>query len=404
LETGSVCLVGRASTVGAIRDILGRISVSPFRVTLTFVKKKTPSRVSISAIAEAAGISKAAAGYALQNKPEVSRATRHRVLRIARRMGYAPDPRLASWMIRVRETKAKDLLPIAWLNVHTEEDAWHRYTFLSPYLEGARERSLQLGYHLEEFWLRQPGMTLPRISQILYQRGIEGAIVTNHLRHFRFDWDHLAGVSLEGGLLAPRLSRVMSDNLFNLQLALKMVKRAGYRRIGICLNDALDGASMHACRAAAYYFQMTLPKSDQIEPLFYSWAGRRPLENEESSEKIVAWIRYHRPEAIVGYHNQLIQFVEKAGYRVPAEIGVVHLATDDDVSDWAGIYSNKRAVGTMATEWVVSLIQNRQFGVPKTASYTAVQGTWHPGRTLLIPKPKSPSRLSVRTSSIKSRN
>jgi hypothetical protein len=46
------------------------------------------------------------------------------------------------------------------------------------YLQGARERCRQLGYRLEEIWANEPDMTMRRLSQILYQRSIEGVVVT----------------------------------------------------------------------------------------------------------------------------------------------------------------------------------------------------------------------------------
>ena len=99
-------------------------------------------------------------------------------------------------------------------------------------------------------------------------------------------------------------------------------------------------------------------------------------------------LRQHKPDVVIGLDNRLVQWVEAAGMRVPEDIGVVHLATDDDVSDWAGICGNKREMGAAAAEWVISLMKNRQFGIPKSAMEIGVRGTWHPGRTLLIPKPR----------------
>ncbi len=159
------------------------------------MKKKKSSRVSIRDVARAAGISKSTASYALRNHPGINKATRERVLRIAKRIGYIPDARIASWMASVRDAKSKDLLPIAWLNTHSmedEEDVWRRHKFLSPWLEGARDRCRQLGYRLDEIWTHQPGMTMRRVSQILYQRGIEGVIVTFPARHIHLQWDRLA--------------------------------------------------------------------------------------------------------------------------------------------------------------------------------------------------------------------
>ena len=60
---------------------------------------------------------------------------------------------------------------------------------------------------------------------------------------------------------------------------------------------------------------------------------------------------------VVGLDNYLVRWLNEAGYRVPEEIGIVHLALDDDVIDWAGIHSNKREIGATAVELVISSLQ-----------------------------------------------
>jgi LacI family transcriptional regulator len=334
--------------------------------------------VSLGDIAKAVGVSRVAVCYALRNRPGVSRALRQRILRAARRLGYSPDAQMALAMQRVRLTKSKQLLPIAWLNSTQERDAWNKHLYLTPYLEGARARALELGYRLEEIWAREPGMTMRRISQILYQRRIEGVIVSQPARHIRLNWDYLAGVSIDGSLLVPGLPRVMSDNAYNLMIALKSLRRLGHRRIGICLSQQVDSFSDHACRSTAAYLHTTGSRTEQVPPLFYPVAGP-PSELER---QVNAWLKKHRPEVIVGLDNRLAQWAEVAGFRIPRQMGIVHLALDDDVSDWAGIYSNKREIGATAAEWVISLLQSRRFGLPKVAMHTLVRGHWRAGRTL----------------------
>jgi len=86
------------------------------------------------------------------------------------------------------------------------------------------------------------------------------------------------------------------------------------------------------------------------------------------------------------HHGGMVDMVQRAGFRVPEEIGVVHLAIDDDVQDWTGIYSNRRAIGAATVEMIVGSIVNREFGIPDVPRNTMIQGTWHDGRTLLIPE------------------
>ena len=333
-------------------------------------------------IARLAKVSISTVSVALQNKPGVSPENQERILRIAKDSGYTPDSRIGSWMARVREASSKDLLPIVWLNTAMEKDAWQRYRFLTPYVAGANERALELGYKLEQIWCHEPGMTMQRQAKILYQRGVEGVIVTFPARHLRLDWDRLATVVLGTNLLAPKLHQVGADLNFNLHLALKSLRRCGFRRIGICLSQQVDSASHYSLRATAYHIYYTAPNRERVPPLFHA---SQMTDESDRAAQIARWFKRHKPEVIVGHDNRLARWLEAAGYRVPNDVGVINLAVDDDVLDWAGIHSRRRETGATTVEWLVSLMRNRQFGVPKTPLNMLVRGTWQNGRTIKSP-------------------
>ena len=342
------------------------------------MKSKT-TQASVGNIARLAGVSTTTASVALKNQPGVGAAKRKRILRIAKKLGYAPDANIGSWMARVRDAKSKELLPIAWLNTAGERDAFQRYRFQSPLLEGARARAQELGYNLEDIWCHEPGMTMRRLSRILYQRGIEGVIVTHPERHVRLDWDCLASVALGASLLVPKLHQIAPDINFNFQLALKSLRRLGYRRIGICLSPDVDSASHYTTRATAndLYFRASI--SDRVPPLFYPPFWTEGLDKEK---KMLAWFKRYKPEVIVGHDNRIVQWLQRAGFRVPGDVGVVHLAVDDDVLDWAGIHSRRRQMGVTAVDQLVALMRSHQYGVPETPLNIRVCGTWQNGRTL----------------------
>lgn len=316
---------------------------------LPSVKGKISSAISLGDVAKAAKVSRMTVSYALRNNPNVSLETQERIQRIAKQLGYTPDARIASWMAKVRGAKTKDLLPIAWLNTSAEKDSWHKHKFHSPFLEGAQERCGMLGYRIEEFWTQQPGMTMQRLSQILYQRGIEGVLLTYPARHLRLKWDHLACVALGGGLLAPRLHRVALDTYFNLTLALKILRRYGYRRIGICLSEQMDRFTHGIVRSVASHLVATTPSLTGVPFMIYGGSGY--ANSLVADKSMCAWMRGYRPEVIVCGSNQIVDWVRALGFRVPDDVGVVHLSLDDDVLHWAGIHSNKREVGAAAAEW-----------------------------------------------------
>jgi LacI family transcriptional regulator len=301
-------------------------------------------------------------------------------------LGYFPDARLAATMTGIRRTTIKDLLPVIWLNTDREKDAWHRYTFLTPYLEGARQRFQELGYRIEELWSREPGLSMRRIGQIIESRGIEGVIVTNPARHVCLNWRRLAGVAIGGGVLAPALHRVDMDSTYNLSLALKHLKRVGYQRIGVFLTEQADRFSRHGSRSTVLYFNEKLPRGERVDPLFTPGGSMDVLRDKRL---FYTWLQNQTPDVVVCQSSQLVDWLESAGYRVPDDIGVAHLAIEDDVLAWAGIYANKREIGRLAASKLVSLIQQQQFGIPPIASSELVPGIWRNGKTVATPRRKS---------------
>ena len=347
--------------------------------------RKSPKKAAgLAEIAATLGLSRMAVSLALRNQPGVGPATRTRVLAAAKKLGYVPDARMAEWMAQVRSTKKQDLLPIAWINTDEEPNIWQKYPFFTPYWEGASTRARELGYRLDEFWLHEPGMSEARLSQILFQRGIEGVLVAPPKRlsigRLRLKWDHFAGVTFEKAIWAPHLHVVLRDHHYNLMLALKLLRRFGYRRIGVCVGEQTNRRSRYLYPATLGHFHSSIPKEERIPWFIHRY-------KPESDIQFEAWMRRWKPDVVVGQNREMVEWVERLGRKVPEEIGVVHLAIEDDCIDWAGIFSRKREIGALSIEILVSLLRARQKGIPAFAAETLVPGTWRNGKTLLVPKP-----------------
>lgn len=339
--------------------------------------KASTKLVSLGTIAQLAGVSRMAVSKALRNHPGVSKETRARILRLARKLHYTPDARLATWMHHVRGSKKRESVAIAWLNTTPDESCWRKLTPLRPYLEGAEKRCAELGYHLESFWVHEPGMTNRHLSQILYQRGIQGVLITppyhRDLGHIRLNWPYFACATFERAMPAPGLHQASQDYYYNLMLAIKRLRRLGYRRIGFVIPDQTESRSLHGCSAAIAYYHTQIPAAQRI-PLL--------TNRDEVGPEFDPWIKRHRPEVVVGLHSHLTRWIERTGHKVPREIGAVHLALEDDCKDWAGIWANKREIGAAAAGQVILQLQNHQFGLPEHAHTILIQGTWQMGKTL----------------------
>lgn len=334
--------------------------------------------VSLKQIAERVGVSRMTVSCALRNSPRVKKETAERILAAAKSLGYAPDPKLAATMAAVRSTKKKALEPIAWLNANQNARAYNDYAWLAPYRLGAAERCAELGYRLEEFWLRQPGMTNRRISSILQHRGICGVVVCPavlpEITHLRLEWRHFASVSFETAVLVPRLHRVAPDYHYNILLALKMLRRIGYRRIGLFLHRQEDRRSHHTYLAGFRYFQSSIPSSEHVPPLIYNDPFDKTLLHR--------WLEEAKPDAVLGHHSKLVGWIRETKRSVPEDIGVAHLALDGDCEEWAGIWQHKFRIGAQTIEQLVSMIQHGRLGLPEIAYETSIPGEWRYGSTL----------------------
>lgn len=315
---------------------------------------------------------------ALRGQPgRVSTEVRDRVRQMAMKLGYKPDARMAAWMSQVRATKIKELIPLAWLNADPNEDVYHTQKDLIPYFEGARQRCQELGYYLEEFWLRTHGMSSRRLSQILNARGIQGVIVTptGQLGSVSLDWKLFASASFEKALQLPRIHQSVQDYHSNMMLALRILRKLGYKKIGVFLSAWSDDRSYHACQGAVAYYHTQIHRLERVPVLSQHYSM-------EPGKEFKPWLQKYKPDVVVAQHSQLIEWLESIGYQVPQDIGCFHMAVEDDCVDWAGIWVNKREIGAAAAEIVISQLQNQLFGLPAINRDILIRGRWNPGWTL----------------------
>jgi LacI family transcriptional regulator len=125
-------------------------------------------------VAEACGFHPSTVCLALKNSPSIPAETRRQIQGVAEKLGYQPNVAARNLALLRSDRKSGGSLPIAWINQEVRRDHWRTDVEARVYFEAARARAGETGYHLEEIWTHEPGMTPPRIVQILRARGIEG--------------------------------------------------------------------------------------------------------------------------------------------------------------------------------------------------------------------------------------
>ena len=82
-------------------------------------------------------------------------------------MGYRPNPLVSALMTNLRSNKGYRQKPtLAFVSAFPIEEWSRNVPTFRRMLTGVTERTEQLGYALETFWLGEPGMTPKRLSGI----------------------------------------------------------------------------------------------------------------------------------------------------------------------------------------------------------------------------------------------
>src|SRR3954470_3041847 len=247
-------------------------------------------RVTLSDIAIKADVHVTTVSLALRNHPRLPEKTRRRIQALAKKMGYAPDPFLRALVsYRGKMMPHRNPAILAYVtNWHTRW-GWKKMTAHPEFYEGAQAKAEELGFHLEHFWLGEPGLTHTRLSDILKSRGITGVIVASHIRdvdvELHFDWEHLSGVKIDYFPHKPKLHNVTNNQCDIVRLAMQKLLASGYRRIGFVMHRGWDHAVDHLWTAGFLCEQQYVVPEHRIPA--HIFPGPFPVErwfNESKAE------------------------------------------------------------------------------------------------------------------------
>ncbi|HZZ59425.1 MAG TPA: LacI family transcriptional regulator, partial [Opitutaceae bacterium] len=245
-----------------------------------------------------------------------------------------------------------------------------RATAHPDFYSGAQNKAAELGFQLEHFWLREPGLTHGRLSHILYARGIAGVIIASHVREFdlalQFDWSQFSAIKIDYFPHQPELHNVTNNQLQIIRLAMQKVIAAGYRRIGLVMDEGYDITVDRLWSAGYLWEQQGVRPRERIPPLMHP-AG------------FAAWYREHRPEVILSKAEFVAEPMAALGLQVPRDVAFVDLFLERTDGATAGVRQNHATVGELAIEILVGQLQHNKFGVPQIPTTTYVEGTWFEG-------------------------
>jgi LacI family transcriptional regulator len=359
--------MGYAVIGGALRAEKLELDTLPFTL-----RNMNPPPVSLATIAAAAGVSRMTVSRALRGHPEIALATRRRIVRLAEKLGHAPDPRLAEAMARLRLTRltqAREV--IAHVTAFPTPDGWKTTGTIPRIQTGARERARALGYDLQEFWASAPELTPRRLSDILRARGIRGVLVApGPAADFRLGlrWDYFAAVTV-GFSLSERLSRTSSHQWQAMRVALRELAALGYRRMGVALAGSLDARVDHLWQGAVLLHSQL--HGGTVPPLIGAEWGRDILQ---------AWLDREQPDVVIG-SGQVWEWLQQLGCRVPGDVGFACINTDE-VPAVAGVEHHSSSLGAAAIDLIVEQLHTNQRGLPARPKVVTIDCSWRPGSSV----------------------
>lgn len=337
-----------------------------------------PKRVSMRDIAAEAGVSVMAVSLALRGSPRVSEATRKRIREIAEEMGFAPDPALRA-LVAYRSSKHPRGFSgvVAYINNTRHPSAVKVHGNHGKLFAGAVEGGKALGYKVEEFWLKEPGLTSKRAASILHSRGIQGLILGPQESSgtvMEFDWEHFSVVSFGFSLKSPNFNVVATETFNSMLLCMRELGKLGYRRPGLIIFDDQDSRTQHRYSGAYHVGWEYLSGEATTLPI---------LRNSALGyDEFKAWFEAYRPDVVVGPERRILTFLQKLGVRVPEDVGFVCPFDLPDVQDCAHVAGRTFDVGRAAISLVSSMIDQNERGIPALSRTVNIKPAWVSNSTL----------------------
>ncbi len=351
------------------------------------------STVKLQDIADRAGVSRMTVSRALRNLPSVSEETRRQITEIAREMDYRPNPLVSALMANLqtsrRQTKTRS---IAFFTFSRSEEEWRRIGTQAGMFRGAEARANELGWHLSPVWINEPGLVGSRLSRILAARGIEGILVggmPRHLNHLKLDWNRYAVAALGYSLTRPVFHRVASNHSQSIHLAIRLLRRRGYRRIGLALLAQEDIRLGNHLLGSYLGRQAYFKKEERVEPFL--------CRSRNNREGFTRWLKEQRPDVILSGNGtrSIVDWLGDLGLRIPADIGVALLGPlpaallgpVPPALRYAHIERDYHRLGHTAVDLVVDQLHRNERGVPSDPHSLLLDTRWVEGYSVREARP-----------------
>ncbi|HTL68754.1 MAG TPA: LacI family DNA-binding transcriptional regulator [Lacunisphaera sp.] len=340
-------------------------------------------------IAAKAGVHVTTVSLALRDHPSIPPATRARIRAVAKEFSYQRDPLLdALNSHRARRNRRPRVVNSAFV-VHAGATRLFGGNHYQPLVyAGAKSAAEAHGHALDIFVVGEGHLAPARLNTILSSRGITAVLLSTFeidIGQLDLDWDQFCAVKIECLHLSPHLDAISNDQLQVARLAMRQLRKLGYRRIGLATAREDQTRLAESFGMGVLIEQASLPEAECVPPLFFNVSEVSLLPT-----LIPNWMKANEVDVIISNWPELFDIFAAAGIRLPEDIAFACLDVPPSQPKAAGVVQNHRLVGQRAMEQLAIMCETYQRGVPEAQTITFIPGFWQDGLTA----PPRPRRMA----------
>jgi len=305
---------------------------------------------SVRKIASEVGVSVATVSRALNNHPDVSEATRKKVLQAANRSGYVPS-------VGRRPT---NVIGLVYPDDPVRPDSGDfESAMLQGLLQGTNERRFDVTF----LNLHRDKTESETYTQFFHRKGIRGAVLRS-LAERPTVAEQIAAEGFPSLLIAdrspdPRVNFVACESRTTSERAVEHLIQLGHKRVALGVHVGMD--SDHADREAGYIAAMEkhgLERRDEytVRAVASSEGGQMMLNRLLELPEPPTAIYFTDPMSTVGALHRCLQL----GIHVPRELSIVGF-DDSDVRfrtfpTFTAVCQDAHQLGLEASRWLTRVL------------------------------------------------